>query len=132
MLRHYCSDCDDNVYAPDGLCYDCGCEELSPTRDITIRQGYCADCGDFRWSAEFKGADEFRCTHGHLIDTTQIRYKGGVKINDFYSEGHQVFQVGGCPTVYSRGEEQRVLEAAGLSPEDGMTPLKNDEGHDIF
>lgn len=57
-------------------------------------------------------------------------------VKDFYAEGHEVFQVGSKDKkdrmVYSRGEEQRLLEKHGLSPEDGLTPLKDDEGNDIF
>lgn len=106
--------------------------------------GHCRNCGT-TYFGRFNGRSRHMPDRGFPMrcksclgarDEVSVndswRPNTGLKMGGFYCEGHQVFQAPGMPTVYSRGEEQRVLESCGISPEDGLTPLKDDAGNDIF
>lgn len=121
-----------------GYCAPCG-------YNSTFRDYACARCGDRPdgipdWRDDEPLPDsDYAAYHATPQSRPKVNWRplmSSRHVKDFYAEGHEVFQVGTKNKrdriVYSRGEEQRLLEKHGLSPEDGMTPLKDDDGNDIF
>lgn len=110
---------------------------------IISTTGHCATC-DARTGFTRAGLDEAnplccrKCGGSYAQNYVTSNRRSSMSsrhVKDFYAEGHEVFQAPpNHPNriVYSRGDEQRVLEDIGISPEDNHTPLKDENGHDIF